>query len=433
MSKPLGGIRVAVLLGTSNLVRDSRVRKEARTLSEAGASVTVYCYTQESKVTDGGLLAEPFRTVYVGDIEYESIIPPPSVPEYFEISKPSWPWIIRVPEHLFLNAVYNNPRMKRYGKRYDRWHATYAKWFDCYEQYRPYFMHMELVEKPDIVHANDLDTLYAGAYIARREGAKLIYDSHDLYLQSGWSAEAQDWLSVYVDVEAEYIHQADAVITANDGISDILRQNYGHTAPTIEVYNGCQNVMREPTPVHDPVRFIFSGIFGKNRGLKALVEAFDQLRGQAELTLQGYGGIEGELRSYVKDRRLEDVVFFVDAVEPAQIVPLLHDYDVGVLTWRAETKNLEITAPNKLFDYIGAGLALVATYDLSFIAQLIETHDNGYLFDNTGADSIAEAFRRIIARPDVLSAKKGASIQVAPLYSWEAQSGKLIDLYRKIC
>jgi len=431
--KPLDGTSVAMLLGTSNLVRDSRVRKEARTLSEAGASVTVYCYTQESKVTDGGLLAEPFRTVYVGDIEYGEIVPKPVHPTYFEISNEKWPRPLRIAEHLFFNAVYNNPRIRRYIKKHEQWDAAYEEWLVRYTQYRPYFMHMDLVEEPCVVHAHDLDTLYAGAYIARREGAKLIYDSHEVYLQQGWEPEVLPWLEVLEEIERTIIHQADAVVTVTDGVSEILKQNYGHTAPTIEVYNGCQNVMREPTPVHDPVRFIFSGSFGKNQGLKALVEAFDQLRGQAELTLQGYGGIEGELRSYVKDRRLEDVVFFVDAVEPAQIVPLLHDYDVGVLTWRAETKNVEIGAPNKLFDYIGAGLALVATYDLSFIAQLIETHNNGYLFDNTGADSIAEAFRRIIARPDVLSAKKGASIQVAPLYSWEAQSGKLIDLYRKIC
>jgi len=432
VGRPLESVRVAMLLGANNLVRDSRVRKEARSLSEAGASVTVYCYTNETEVTDEGLLAEPFRTVYVGDIEYEDIIPPPSVPEYFEISEPSWPWIFRVPEHLLLNAVYNNPQMKRYNKKYDQWHATYAKWFDRYEQYRPYFMHMDLVEKPDVVHGHDLDSLYAAAYIARREGAKLIYDSHELYLQQGWSAEAQEWLSVFVEVERDCIHEADAVITVADGTTRTLQEDYGHSAQTEELYNGCISFLDAPSPVHDPVQFVFCGSFGKNRGLMEVVEAFGQLRGYAQLTLQGFGGIEDELRSYVKENKLEDVITFIDPVEHNQIVPSLYDYDVGVLTTKPENMNIAITGPNKLFDYMGAGLAVVAAQGLTFVESVLTDHDCGYVFENTGVPSIVEAFKSIAAHPDTLAKKKESSLQAAPLYCWDTQARKLVDLYRKI-
>ena len=36
-------------------------------------------------------------------------------------------------------------------------------------------------EKIDVVHCHDLDTLFAGWVIARRQRAKLVYDAHECY------------------------------------------------------------------------------------------------------------------------------------------------------------------------------------------------------------------------------------------------------------
>ena len=427
--RPLEGIRVAMLLGTNNLVRDNRVRKEARSLSEAGASVTVYCYTNETEVTDEGLSSEPFKTIYVGDITYGEIEPKPQHPTYFEISNERWPRFLRIAEHLFFNAVYNNPRIRRYVKKHEQWDEAYEKWLVRYTQYRPYFMHMDLIEKPDIVHAHDLDTLYAAAHIARREDAKLIYDSHEIYLQQDWGDDVKDWIAVLAEIERVHIHEAAALITVMPDISQMLVDQYRYIGPTLEIYNGSDRILPRSSSVHAPVKFLFSGMFDPERNLPELVMAMKDLRGVATLTFQGYGGIQNELEELVQKEGLQDTVLFVDPVLPGDIVDSYLEYDIGTLIWKPTTKNMQISAPNKLFDYMSAGLALVGAEDLTFISSVIEENDAGFLFRFDSTHSISEAFQKICENREEIAMKKEASLEAARKYCWDEQAKRLVQLY----
>jgi glycosyltransferase involved in cell wall biosynthesis len=418
-----------MLLGTSNLVRDNRVRKEARSLCEAGASVTVYCYTEQNEVTDSGLLAEPFHTVYVNDISYAQVCPSPAVPSYFELTDERWPRFIRIADHLFFNFLYNNPRSRGYTKEYNKWNEGYQKWLARYTHHRPYFTHMQLIEKPDVVHAHDLDTLYAGAHIARAQGASLVYDSHEVFLQQDWKIDVGNWLTVFKDIEREYIHDAAAVITVMPEITHILKENYRFDSPTVEIYNGSDTVLQEASRTHDPVRFLFSGTLDPERNLFSLVDAMRELSGLATLTFQGFGGIEEELKAYVKREGLDDIVFFVDPVSPKSIVESYREFDIGILIWKPKSKNMQLSAPNKLFDYMGAGLALVAPDELTFISSVINNNANGYCFTFDDSKSIEEIFRRICQDRNRVFERKKASLKAAQTYCWDEQAKKLVELY----
>ncbi|MCL2818255.1 MAG: glycosyltransferase [Actinomycetia bacterium] len=429
---PLKGIRVAVLLGIDNLACNNRVRKQAKALCEAGASVTVYNYTEQLIEEDPVLAAEPFQVVSVGDIKYTEAVPFPELAPYFEITNERWPRLLRIADHLFFNKVYNDRKSLEYQKACGVWHIEHEQFHHFYTEHCPYFMYMDLVEKPDVVHVHDLDALFAGAYIARREGAKLIYDSHEIYLEQGWSEEVAGWIAVLADIEQRDIHQSDALITVVPQITTHLLETYGYRGPTLEMYNSFNEVADAASPVSDPVRFVFSGMFDPQRNLIELVTAFDQLRGIATLSLQGFAGIKEELEALIERLDLQETVFFVDPVEPSEIVASFRDYDVGTLIWTPTSKNLEFSGPNKLFDYMGAGLALVASDDLIFITSVIEEYGNGYTFKFDSVDSIAAQLREICADPALISSKKKASLVAAQQFVWDRQAAAMIELYQQV-
>jgi glycosyltransferase involved in cell wall biosynthesis len=289
-------------------------------------------------------------------------------------------------------------------------------------------MHMSLAERPDIIHVHDLDTLYAGAYLAQREGAKLIYDSHELYLEQGWIKEVPDWRAVMEEIESTCIHKADALISVAPQITQALVEKYGYGGPTLEMYNSFSPIIDVPSPIDRPVRFLFTGMFDPERNVSELVSAMEGLRGHATLTLQGFGDLKEGLARQVKALDLEEVVFFVDPVPPEDIVSSITQYDVGTLIWSPTSENLALSAPNKLFDYMGAGLALVASSDLTFISSVIDTYDNGFTFVFDSVESITQAMREICEDPQLIAGKKGASLTAAKDFSWHTKEQEFVEL-----
>ena len=86
--------------------------------------------------------------------------------------------------------------------------------------------------RPDAVHAHDAAMLLPGLLAARRVGARLVYDSHEL--ASGVGYHSRTWAVVVGAVERLGAPRADAVITVSGGIAERLRERYGlHDRPVV--------------------------------------------------------------------------------------------------------------------------------------------------------------------------------------------------------
>jgi glycosyltransferase involved in cell wall biosynthesis len=176
------------------------------------------------------------------------------------------------------------------------------------------------------------------------------------------------------------------------------------------------------------VRLLFQGYFEADRNLEALIGAMEHLRGRATLTLQGWGGIEADLRRLADSLDLDGHVFFVPACGPSEVVKSARKYDVGIVCHRGSTLNHDIAAPNKLMDYIGAGLA-VAGSNLPGIRSVIEPEGCGVLIDPASAESIAVDLGAMLSDPEGLARMKAASVRACRRLSWDVQVRKLVGLY----
>jgi len=79
--------------------------------------------------------------------------------------------------------------------------------------------------RPDIVHAHDLTGLPIGASVARRSGARWIYDAHELWCDPSYAMIWARWLFVAgLALERRLARRADAVITVSDGLADAMNR-----------------------------------------------------------------------------------------------------------------------------------------------------------------------------------------------------------------
>jgi glycosyltransferase involved in cell wall biosynthesis len=176
----------------------------------------------------------------------------------------------------------------------------------------------------------------------------------------------------------------------------------------------------------DELLLVYAGGFTPNRGLDNVIDAATAVDG-VRLVMIGWGPLEHTLRT----RSASDRVVFAEAVDPDELIGVLTGADIGIAPYVPVGLNNFLAAPNKVFEYLHAGLAIAAS-DLPDIRKIVEAHDVGELFDASDVTSIARALRALVADPQRLEAAKRNARAAAGLYTWDAQAAVLLDVYARI-
>jgi glycogen synthase len=215
------------------------------------------------------------------------------------------------------------------------------------------------MDRIDIVHANDLDSLPAAWRIARIHRARLVYDAHELYTSQEPNPPR---IHRYITgiLEGLLGRRADEVVTVNDPIADELQRRLRLRKRPLVVLN-CPNVEDVPGLVgrDGPLQVVYQGAMGPGRFTDDLLSAAE-LAPSIKLTLRVAGADLKALQARVDERQLEERVHVVPPVAPDVLVKSLVEFEVGVIINRPVTLNDELVLPNKLFEYLMAGLAVVA-------------------------------------------------------------------------
>lgn len=286
----------------------------------------------------------------------------------------------------------------------------------------------------DVYHAHDLPMLEPAARAAERHGARLVYDAHELYSDmAGLAAgERRRWRRL----EARSIGRADAVLTPSELRAEELARRYG-VRPAIVM--NCPPSGPAPDPGTSslaPLRrrgrrlLVYVGGFIVNRGLENVLRATERLD-SCLLAMVGFGPLEAELRALAS--RLADPtrVHFARAVAPDEVVATAAGADVGLAPYLPIGLNNMLAAPNKLYEYLHAGLAIAGS-DVPETRSVVEKHNVGALFDASSPASIAHAVASLVGDAAGLSAAKRNARRAAREYSWQRQEQTLFDVYERL-
>lgn len=293
-----------------------------------------------------------------------------------------------------------------------------------------------LRQKPDVYHAFDLKTLPLAYFVSRINRSKLVYDSRELYVESMRDEELPDsYKKIMMGVESFLIRRVDGVIVVSDSIADILVRRYGIKRPTV-IFN-CPpyteyrktTIIRDLMSIEDDKKIVlYQGIISSGRGLENLVAASRSLD-NAVVVLIGGGGLKEELAEKVKDERLEDKVKFIDAVPYKELLNYTMSADLGVAPIQNTCLSYYYSAPNKLFEYLMAGLP-VAISNFPDMQKIVKNAGVGAAFDPEDPKDIARAVNGILNDSEKYNRMKENALGVArKSYNWEKESQKMMGIY----
>jgi glycosyltransferase involved in cell wall biosynthesis len=285
-------------------------------------------------------------------------------------------------------------------------------------------------------HAHDLNTLPVAAFLARRRGAHLVYDAHELYPEVSTLSPRE--AGIWGRVEAALIKRPDHIVTVGQSIADEFVRRY-RVAPPCVLLNcptGKQiagapdgHALRERAGLASDARpiVLYQGGFAPNRGLEQLLDAARDLR-YATLVLMGWGLLEDELRERIAAANLEDRVRMIPPVEQKDLLAFTSGADVGVIPYRPVGLNNTFTTPNKLFEYIRAGVAIAASR-LPELVRFVEKPGLGSTFNPDDPADIARVLNGLTESPERLAAIRERTVAARDRFVWERESQVLLDIY----
>jgi glycosyltransferase involved in cell wall biosynthesis len=280
----------------------------------------------------------------------------------------------------------------------------------------------------DLWICHDLSTLAAGAAVRRELGGALLYDSHELWLdRSKVPGEIPPERWRWQRMERALIGRADVTVTVCDSIADTLAERYGIARPAV-----VRNVPERPADdsrrdlraragiENDRPLVLHLGGQQRGRGLETLIGALPALP-DCELVLLGSAapGIAAELAALAGSLGVRDRVHFVPAVPVAEVLGYARSAAVGVAPIQNEGLNHLYSLPNKLFEYLNAGLPVV-TSDFPEMARIVAEHDVGETFSAADPDDLARAIGAVLqpGRREQLAANARAAAQEL---NWERE------------
>ncbi len=293
------------------------------------------------------------------------------------------------------------------------------------------------------VHSHDLNTLVAGYWISRIHGAKLVYDSHELYLDRNKAKKDSQWVKrLKMEVEKRLIRSADAVITVNDSIADILASRYRVEKPTVimnipvfpEMAEMKQNgQLRKETGIPDQERILlYVGNITIHRGLENLLLAMAELP-ECFLVLMGYANdaYKARLMDFARTHGVENRFCFFGPVPSDQVVAYTSGADIGVAPIENACLSYYYCSPNKLFEYLAAGIPIIAS-DFPELGKIVHGFGVGRTFDPSSPKAIAAAARHYLNHPVSREDIVRKHAQIVSVFNWPIEAGKLRSLYRSM-
>ncbi|WP_052754476.1 glycosyltransferase [Calothrix sp. 336/3] len=177
---------------------------------------------------------------------------------------------------------------------------------------------------------------------------------------------------------------------------------------------------------------IYAGGITEIRGIKEMVGAMELL----PTSLRGKLLLLGEFSSVNLQTQIEQMagwekVEFLGWQPREKLVQYLGKAQVGLVVFHPQTDHLA-ALPNKLFEYMAAGLPIIAS-NFPLWQEIIQKIGCGLLVNPLEPQEIAQAMAYFLENPDMaLAMGEKGQVAVKTKYNWEIESQKLLQFYQQI-
>ncbi|MBN9412625.1 MAG: glycosyltransferase [Candidatus Paracaedimonas acanthamoebae] len=302
------------------------------------------------------------------------------------------------------------------------------------------------------IHAHDLSTALMGAIAAEKIGAYFVCDFHEWFSENvGWNYKLKKYVKhpflkkkLYQWAEKICLRKANRMITVCDSIArdinlEIMPKPFS-IIRNIPFFEEEKNTSSHPSlrdlfgikKENFPLVLLWQGGVGPTRLIEPIIEGVSLVPG-VFFVIRGPGMeyYQTEYEKLIQKLGAEDRVKCLMPIPSSEVVAGAKGADLGVWSLPNLCKNFTYSLPNKIFEYMVAGVPILAA-DYPEVRKIVSSYDIGMLFDPYSPKSIAQQLEKVKNNQVLLKTYqknlKTALEDNSPSKEWE----KLTSLYNEL-
>ncbi len=293
-----------------------------------------------------------------------------------------------------------------------------------------------LTNKADILLSNDLDTLLPNFLISKLKNKKLVYDSHELFTEVPELVSRPLIQNVWKTLEGYLLPRLKNMYTVNTSIANIYNERYNINPKVIrniplayEPITQSKTELRQtlglPT---DKTIFILQGAgINIDRGAEEAVDAIEKVAGGL-LLIVGSGDVIEDLKRKVEKLVIGHKVIFQNKKPVVELRLYTTASDVGLSLDKDTNLNYRYSLPNKLFDYLHAGIPVIAS-NLPEVANIIDQYKVGLITKADNSTAIANCMNEMIIQKDEYNQWQLNTLIAAKELNWQKEKLILLNIF----
>jgi glycosyltransferase involved in cell wall biosynthesis len=294
-----------------------------------------------------------------------------------------------------------------------------------------------LFHKADVLVANDLDTLLPNFLASRLKRAQLVYDSHEYFTGVPELENSHFKRGVWKRLERWIFPKLKHVFTVNDSIAKLYKDEYGVDVKVLRNVPMLSARSKElkwkqkaqlGLPENKHIVLLQGAGINVDRGGEEAVLAMQYVK-SAILLIIGSGDVIGKLKQMTKDLGLGEKIIFIGKLPFEELMQYTHHADIGITLDKDTNINYRYSLPNKLFDYIHSGIAVLAS-PLVEVEKIVKKYNVGEVTESHNPEHIANKIEAMLSDPARLREwKENAKLAAAEL-CWENEEERIKMVFR---
>ncbi|HVY74700.1 MAG TPA: glycosyltransferase [Puia sp.] len=303
-----------------------------------------------------------------------------------------------------------------------------------------------LFRKTDVYLANDLDVIPATRALALMRRKPLVYDSHEYFLGVAGMDGKPLRRKIWGLVERRLFKRLKYGYTVCESISRLYREEYGKTLLVVRNLpwlNGRQEAYSEEEklqiaqidnliPKGKHLLLLQGAGINAFRGAEELVRSMNFLDGKDfHLLLIGGGDVLGNIRKMIGTHQLQDKITIIPKLPFRWLPHFTKQAQLGLSIDHPDVPNHRYSLPNKLFEYLHAGVPVLASHMVEQ-ERIIDQYQVGSFIDSHEPERIAQKIVEIFQDSQQWKIWQENTRLVKKELNWENECKIIIDLFKQV-